>query len=32
VPKGRDEGDVPSPDKVIWIQRHDEYENAGLGA
>jgi predicted dithiol-disulfide oxidoreductase (DUF899 family) len=31
APKGRDEGDAPAPDSVFWIQRHDEYEDAGAG-
>jgi predicted dithiol-disulfide oxidoreductase (DUF899 family) len=25
VPNGRDEGDSPAPDSMVWIQRHDEY-------
>jgi predicted dithiol-disulfide oxidoreductase (DUF899 family) len=31
APNGRDEGDLPAPDSVFWIQRHDEYEDAGSG-
>jgi predicted dithiol-disulfide oxidoreductase (DUF899 family) len=32
APNGRDEGDAPAPDSMVWIQRHDEYEDAGSGA
>jgi predicted dithiol-disulfide oxidoreductase (DUF899 family) len=32
APNGRDEGDSPAPDSMFWIQRHDEYEDAGSGA
>jgi predicted dithiol-disulfide oxidoreductase (DUF899 family) len=32
TPKGRDEGDAPAPDSVLWVERHDEYEDAGSGA
>jgi predicted dithiol-disulfide oxidoreductase (DUF899 family) len=32
APKGRDEGDAPAPDSVFWLQRHDEYDDAGSGA
>jgi predicted dithiol-disulfide oxidoreductase (DUF899 family) len=31
APNGRDEGDLPAPDSVFWIQRHDEYDDAGSG-
>lgn len=31
-PNGRDEGGSPAPDSMIWIRRHDEYEDAGSGA
>jgi predicted dithiol-disulfide oxidoreductase (DUF899 family) len=29
APKGRDEGDSRAPASLLWIRRHDEYENAG---
>jgi predicted dithiol-disulfide oxidoreductase (DUF899 family) len=32
APNGRDEGDAPAPDSMFWIQRHDEYKDAGSGA
>ena len=32
MPRGRDEGDQPAPDSMFWIQRHDEYEDAGSEA
>src|SRR5262249_47170020 len=32
APNGRDQGDSPAPDSMFWIQRHDEYEDAGSGA
>jgi predicted dithiol-disulfide oxidoreductase (DUF899 family) len=32
VPKGRDEGDSRAPASILWIRRHDEYEDAGSGA
>jgi predicted dithiol-disulfide oxidoreductase (DUF899 family) len=32
APKGRDEGNSPAPDSMLWIERHDEYEDAGSGA
>jgi predicted dithiol-disulfide oxidoreductase (DUF899 family) len=25
APKGRDEGDLPAPESLLWIRRHDEY-------
>jgi predicted dithiol-disulfide oxidoreductase (DUF899 family) len=31
VPKGRDEGDARAPASLLWIRRHDEYEDAGAG-
>ena len=31
APKGRDEGDVPAPDSMFWIQRHDEYGDGDSG-
>jgi predicted dithiol-disulfide oxidoreductase (DUF899 family) len=31
APKGRDEGDAPAPASLLWIRRHDEYENAASG-
>jgi Bacterial protein of unknown function (DUF899) len=31
APKGRDEGDLRAPAAILWIRRHDEYENAGSG-
>jgi predicted dithiol-disulfide oxidoreductase (DUF899 family) len=32
APKGRDEGDSRAPASLLWIRRHDEYEDAGSGA
>jgi predicted dithiol-disulfide oxidoreductase (DUF899 family) len=32
APKGRDEGDLRAPAALLWIRRHDEYEDAGSGA
>jgi predicted dithiol-disulfide oxidoreductase (DUF899 family) len=29
APKGRDEGDARAPASMLWIRRHDEYEDAG---
>jgi predicted dithiol-disulfide oxidoreductase (DUF899 family) len=31
APKGRDEGNSGAPASLLWIRRHDEYENAGSG-
>jgi predicted dithiol-disulfide oxidoreductase (DUF899 family) len=31
APKGRDEGDSRAPASMLWIRRHDEYEDAGAG-
>jgi predicted dithiol-disulfide oxidoreductase (DUF899 family) len=31
APKGRDEGDSRAPASLLWIRRHDEYEDAGSG-
>jgi predicted dithiol-disulfide oxidoreductase (DUF899 family) len=32
APKGRDEGEARAPASMLWIRRHDEYEDAGSGA
>jgi predicted dithiol-disulfide oxidoreductase (DUF899 family) len=32
APKGRDEGDARAPASMLWIRRHDEYEDAGSEA
>ena len=31
APKGRDDGDSRAPASMLWIRRHDEYEDAGAG-
>jgi predicted dithiol-disulfide oxidoreductase (DUF899 family) len=32
APKGRDEGDSRAPASILWIRRHDEYEDTDPGA
>jgi predicted dithiol-disulfide oxidoreductase (DUF899 family) len=32
APKGREEGDSRAPASLLWIRRHDEYEDADPGA
>jgi predicted dithiol-disulfide oxidoreductase (DUF899 family) len=32
APKGRDDGDLRAPASMLWIRRHDEYEDAGSAA